>query len=188
MNENIFTHNLEDLLYLSKQKNNIINNLKKNYIENKHFIKTKNSNKKMSGGHNKINYLLIKECFELLKNSFNLRNRYIVNLSENIKQVNICMCIENQTIGFIENIFKDVTNLKRQYMIDKYKVDLYFIDYKLVIECDENNHINRDPINEKIRENFIKYQGNTIIRYNPNEKSFDLSNVLKDINKILWKK
>jgi very-short-patch-repair endonuclease len=31
-------------------------------------------------------------------------------------------------------------------MIGKYKVDLYFIDYNLVIECDEYNHEDRDII------------------------------------------
>ena len=95
--------------------------------------------------------MLTEESFELMKNLFNLRNRYIVNINNNIKQINICMCIENQTIGFIENCYKNITNLKRQYIFDKYRVDLYFIDYKIVIECDENNHINRDPIKEKIR-------------------------------------
>ena len=49
------------------------------------------------------------------------------------------MCIENQTIGFIENSYSNILNTKRQHFIGKYKVDLYFIDNKLVIECDENN-------------------------------------------------
>lgn len=76
--------------------------------------------------------------------------------------------------------------MKRQYMIGKYKIDLYFIDYKLAIECDEFNHKDRDISKELIREEYIKSQGNKIIRYNPNEKDFDLSNVLKEINKILF--
>ena len=82
--------------------------------------------------------MLTESAFEILKNSFNLRNRYIVNISDNVKCINIGMCIENQTIGFIENTYSNMLNVKRQYTIGKYHVDLYFIDYKLVIECDEN--------------------------------------------------
>jgi len=73
-------------------------------------------------------------------------------------------------------------------MMGKYKVDLYFIDYNLVIECDEFNHEDRDIIKEKIREEYILSLGNKIIRYNPNEKNFDLSNVLREINMFLFSK
>ena len=96
------------------------------------------------------------------------------------------MCIENQTIGFIENTYSNVLNVKRQYTIGKYHVDLYFIDYKLVIECDENGHNDRDSEKEKIREDYIVSLGNKIIRYNPNTQSFDLSNVLREITAILF--
>ena len=65
---------------------------------------------------------------------------------------------------------------------------MYFIDYKLVIECDEFNHQDRNIIEEKNREEYICSLGNKIIRYNPNEKNFDLSNVLRKINVILFNK
>ena len=183
-----FTRNLDELLYLTKQKVNIVRYLIKNYRENIHYIieQDKSKNTLKHGGHNKIIFLLTDSTYELLKNSYNLRNRYIVDINDNIKQVNIGMCIENQTIGFIENSYSNILNTKRQHLIGKYKVDLYFIDNKLVIECDENNHIDRDVISEKIRENYILSLGNTFIRYNPNIESFDLSNVIRDINKIVF--
>ena len=187
-----FNRNLDELLHLSK-KHNIVHHLKKNYKENVHYIignyNLHNPNKtEKRGGHNKIIYMLTEDAFELLKNSFNLRNRYIVNLSDNVKYINnISMCIESQTIGFIENAYSVTLNVKRQYIFGKYRVDLYFIDYKLVIECDENNHDDRDPIEEKVRENYIISLGNTIIRFNPNQSEFDLSNVMRDINVILFK-
>ena len=77
--------------------------------------------------------------------------------------------------------------VKRQHTIGKYRVDLYFIDYKLAIECDENNHDDRDATDERIREEYILSLGNKMIRYNPNEPNFDLSNVLKQINVLLFK-
>jgi len=183
-----FVRNLEDLLHLASQKIHLVHHLTKNYKENIHFIIERNKNKliKQHGGHNKITYLLTEDAFEILKNSFNLRNRYIVDVSESVKQINIGMCIENQTIGFISNTYSNMLNVKRQFTIGKYRADLYFIDYKLVIECDENNHDDRDPENEKIREMYIMSFGNKIIRYNPNENGFDLSNVLREINAVLF--
>ena len=186
----LYTRNIEELLYLTKQKIKLVHHLKKNYKENIHYIIEKNiyNNIKKYGGQNKINYLLTEEAFELLKNSYNLRNKYIVNINDNVKQINLSMCIENQTIGFIENSYKDVLNVKRQFSIGKYRADLYFIDYKLVVECDEFNHTDRDEIKERIREEYILSFGNKIIRYNPNQIDFDLSNVLREINQILFSK
>ena len=186
MNE--FTRNLDELLYLSPTKCSITKNLKKNYRENIHYIIEKNKNNQHigRGGHNKMVFMLTEHAYELLKNSYNLRNKYIVDVSETIKCVNIGMCIENQTIGFIENVYSNMLNVKRQFIIGKYHVDLYFIDYKLVIECDENNHIDRDCIQEKVREDYIISLGNKMIRYNPNTPTFDLSNVLREITAILF--
>ena len=163
---NLFIRNLDELLYLASRKASLTDNLKKNYKENIHYIKYINikTDVKQNGGQNKIIYLLTEEAFELFKNSYNFRNRYIVDVSDNIKCVNIGMCVENQTIGFIENSFKGIIDCKRQFIIDKYRVDLYFINYKLIIECDENNHEDRDPIKEKVREKHLLSLGNKIIR------------------------
>lgn len=184
-----FTKDLEELLYLTRQKENLVYHLKKNYRENVHYIiernKFKNQNK--NGGQNRILYMLSETAFELLKNTFNLRNRYIVNVSNSVKCINIGMCIENQTIGFIENSFNSILKVNRQHILGKYRIDLYFIDYKLAIECDENNHDDRDATYERIREEYILSLGNKIIRYNPNEPNFDLSNVLRRINALLFK-
>jgi very-short-patch-repair endonuclease len=185
-----FTKDLDELAHNNK-KCNLTRYLKKNYRENIHYIVKKggliNANKKLGGaGLNKITYMLTESAFELFKNTYNLRNKYIVNLSDTVKYVNIGMCIENQTIGFIENVYSNMLNVKRQYAIGKYRADLYFIDYKLVIECDENGHADRDYEQEKKREEYILSLGNKVIRYNPNESSFDLSNVLRKISAVLF--
>jgi hypothetical protein len=76
----LYTHNLEELLiYLSSRKGEITKHLQKNYKENIHYIIENNNHKniKKNGGQNKIDYLLTEEAFELIKNSYNLRNRYI---------------------------------------------------------------------------------------------------------------
>jgi very-short-patch-repair endonuclease len=43
-------------------------------------------------------------------------------------------------------------------------------------------------LKEITREEYIRSLGNKIIRYNPNEQNFDLSNVLREINKHLFLK
>ena len=193
MNE--FTRDIEEfMLIFGSSKQKLFSNLKKNYHEHIHYIVLKcnttslNKNGNRYGGHNKRKIMLSESAFNLFKNSYNLRNRYITNISDNISVVNsINMCIENQTIGFIWNCFNEVTLLKRQYKFDRYKVDLYFLHYKLVIECDEYGHTDRDPNYEKTREEYIKSLGNKFIRFNPNIENFDLSNVIKDINKVIFK-
>ena len=184
-----FTKNLDEIVHIAGKKVHLTNHLQKNYRKNVHYI-IKSLDKKdyKQGGHNKRIFLLTETAFELLKNSYNLRNRYIVDISDTVSSVNIGMCIENQTIGFIENSFKEVIQCKRQYLMNSYRIDLYFPDYKLAVECDEYGHIDRDPIKEKEREKYIITQGNKIIRYNPNTSDFDLSNVLKQINKIVFQK
>ena len=186
MNEYIY--NLDELLYLATKKCHLVQHLKKNYKENVHYVTMKIDVGNQHGGHNKLAVMLTKNAFELLKNSYNLRNRYIVDAVDNFKQVNVGMCIENQTIGFICNAYGSVFNVVRQHYIGKYRVDLCIDEHKLAIECDENGHNDRDEEKERVREEFIITSGYKIIRYNPNTPSFDLSNVLREINTVIFTK
>ena len=84
------------------------------------------------------------------------------------------------------NSFDGLLKMKRQYYISKYRVDLMIEDYKLVIECDENNHDDRDINYEITRQDYIITQGYSMIRFNPNAQNFDLSNVLREIHKFIF--
>jgi very-short-patch-repair endonuclease len=191
-NVEFFTKSLDDLIpILNSQKVKIVHHLKKNYKEHYHYIIDNNNGSISSdsrGGQNKITYMLTDYTFELIKNSYNMRNRYIADISDNIKCVNISMSIETQTIGFIANSFCDVVVCKRQHAFAQYKVDLYFPEQNLVIECDENNHDDRDIHEEKTREEYILSLGKTMIRFNPNHNKFDLSFVLREINRVIFSK
>jgi hypothetical protein len=106
-----FTRNIDDLLYLSS-KTLIVKHLKKNYKENVHYIIEPTKPKdRQYGGQNKIEYYLTEEAFELLKNSYNLRNRYIVSVSNTLKQINpICMCIETKPLDLLKIHLKTSLN------------------------------------------------------------------------------
>ena len=186
-----FVKDIDELVEeLKTQKVRMVEHLKKNYKENKHYIIDKNYAVKpiKRGGHNKVRFLVTEECFNLIYNSFNMRNRYITNISSNVKCVNIAMCIENSTIGFIKNSFDGVVNTIRQFKFSKYKVDLYFPDHKLIIECDENDHLDRDINYEKNREDYLIGLGNSMIRFNPSDNNFDLSFVLREIHLLMSNK
>jgi hypothetical protein len=185
-----FTRDLEELVpEFNTKKINIIRNLEKNYRENVHYIKypvTSDGKPNKHGGHNRIVYMLTEEAFELFKNSFNFRNKYIVAASEKAHVVRFSMCIEGQTIGFIENAYSGARAMSRQFQIGPYRADLCFTNDKIIVECDEYGHSDRSSVDELVREEFIKNQGYAIIRYNPNKPGFDLSDVLNDINRRLF--
>lgn len=185
-----FTRDLEELVcHFKSQKVHLTLHLEKNYRDNIHYTKSPltvgTETKKRNGGQNRIVYMLTEEAFELLKNSFKLRSKYIVDVSENVKCVKFPMCIEAQTIGFIENAYRGLRAMTRQFQIGPYFADLCFTDDFIVVECDEYGHSDRLVANELEREEFIKNQGYAMIRYNPNESGFDLSDVLNRINRRL---
>ena len=185
-----FTRDLDDLVsHFKTQKHNLRLHLEKNYRDNIHYIKSPlkvvDATKKQNGGQNRIVYMLTEEAFELFKNSFNFRNKYIVAASEKAHVVRFSMCIEGQTIGFIENTYRGLRAMSRQFQIGTYRADLCFTDDLIVVECDEYGHHDRYEAEEMAREEFIKNQGYAIIRYNPNEAGFDLSDVLNRINRRL---
>ena len=186
-----FTRDLEELVcHFTTKKINLIRNLEKNYRENIHYIKypvtADGKTKKQNGGQNRIVYMLTEEAYELFKNSFNFRTKYLVTASEQIQVVKFPMCIEGQTIGFIENAYSGACAMSRQFQIGQYRADLCFTNDKIVVECDEYGHSDRSVAEEVAREEFINNRGYTIIRYNPNKPGFDLSDVLNDINMRLF--
>jgi very-short-patch-repair endonuclease len=95
------------------------------------------------------------------------------------------MPIENQTLSFIETTYDGVTETIRQHCIGQYRVDMYFPKYNIIIECDEFNHSDRNKLDELERDKYLISQGNRMIRYNPNRLEFDMSIVLRDINRII---
>jgi phage antirepressor YoqD-like protein/DNA-binding transcriptional regulator YiaG len=61
-------------------------------------------------------------------------------------------------------------------------LDLYFSDYKIVIECDENGHADRKPWKERTRMDYIneslEINDSHWIRFNPDEHDFDIAKVI----------
>ena len=78
--------------------------------------------------------------------------------------------------------------MKRQFSIGSCRIDLYFPEHKLAIECDKHDHKDRD-INHKIRrQKFIDQLNCKFIRYNPDAKDFTIESVLNKIFLYIYQK
>ena len=95
-----------------------------------------------------------------------------------------CLTKEQQTLSSIVNVFK-TEKYEDQYKIGKYFLDLFFSEYKIVIECDENGHADRKPWKERERMDYVnktlEITDDNWIRFNPDEFDFDLSRVTGQI-------
>ena len=50
---------------------------------------------------------------------------------------------EAGTIYTIQNVFEGIS-MKQQFSTGSYRIDLYFPEHKLAIECDKHDHKDRD--------------------------------------------
>lgn len=102
-----------------------------------------------------------------------------------------CLTKEQQTLSAITNAFK-MEKYEDQYKIGNYYVDLYFSEYQIVVECDENGHLDRKPANERERMNYVNLtfgiDDSNWIRYNPDDHDFDISKVIGKIYALIDKR
>ncbi len=93
---------------------------------------------------------------------------------------------EQETIGQLIQTFAHI-NHKTQYVVDRFRIDLYLPDHKLAIECDEFNHADRNQKDKEYREQYIKNKLNcTFIRFNPDQEQFSIFNVINEIMKKIY--
>lgn len=167
----------------NSRKSDITRYIRKHFILDKDYkINFPNKNKKGGAGRNKQDYILTEDAFNLLKNSYKLRQ---IDLGKKNITHPILIYIETATIGFIYDVYSNDFKIEKQYNVkNKFFIDLYFIDKKLAIECDEEHHLfNKE--NDIKRENFIKEELNcSFYRYNPSK--IKVSNIISELNKLLF--
>ena len=123
-----------------------------------------------------VNEILIKTRKRISPDVLHILKKFNINIA-NCK----CLTKEQQTLSSIRNVF-NTEKFEDQYKIGAYYLDLYFSEYKIVIECDENGHADRKPWKERERMNYVNKKlgidDSYWIRFNPNEEDFDISRVI----------
>jgi very-short-patch-repair endonuclease len=104
-------------------------------------------------------------------------------VNNNFDELNIL--INNAAFVGSSNLKGWTEKFEDQFKVGRYYLDLYFPEYKIVVECDENGHADRKPYKERERMDFVNEKLNLTddnwIRYNPDAEDFDISKVIGKI-------
>ncbi len=93
---------------------------------------------------------------------------------------------EQQTIRQIRKTFKHLRTIE-QYKVGPYYIDLYFSDYRIAVECDEDGHRRYAQDVEYKRQNSIERTLNcTFVRYNPDSPNFNIGDVINQIIQLIY--
>ena len=95
-----------------------------------------------------------------------------------------CLTKEQQSLSEISTIFK-IENPVFQHPVGNYILDMYFPEYKIIVECDEGNHSSYDPEKEAERvryiNTFLGIEDNNWVRFNPDEENYDIAKLVGQI-------
>lgn len=100
-----------------------------------------------------------------------------------------CVSLESATISFIMTAFAGESMIQ-QYTVGIFRIDLYFDEYKIAVECKEiNGHSTYTHKNDDIRreEMITSKLGCTFICYTPSNKE-NIANTINSIFKIILSK
>ena len=96
-------------------------------------------------------------------------------------QYDVILAKEQLVLKKIKSSFKG-ENMQTQYNVLSYRIELYFHDYKLAIEIDENGHNDRNIDYEVKRQKAIEQElGCKFIRIDPDKEDF---HILRTNNEI----
>ena len=111
-----FTHSLDNLISILKAKKDKIKKcLKQHFKIDVHYIIQKNNILKKHGGHNKETILLKEDVYELILNTYNLKNRYITKVNNmNI----VCNIVQYTLISILANNLYNIDDLIK-YVVNK---------------------------------------------------------------------
>jgi very-short-patch-repair endonuclease len=180
-----FCCDIEDIVdKLSCLKSNLLAVLKREFQEGNdyvHHISRKAPT--ASGGRPRGVYLLKKSCRHQLIAMYALTSRRKISVEEfSLDYVKRYLPKETETLDFVCTALSGVYTCARHQPFLNYRVDLYFPDQRVVVECDEHDHDDRDPEYERRREEDLKRALNcTFVRFNPDADDFCLAKLISRI-------
>ena len=97
------------------------------------------------------------------------------------KQYDVILAKEQSVLRKIMSSFER-ENMQTQYNVLSYRIELYFHDYKLTIEVDENGHSDRNIDYELKRQKAIEQElGCKYIRIDPRKEDFEIFRAINEI-------
>ena len=140
-----------------------------------------NDNMKIKYIRNDIAEKIIKNCRGVKKPKDNLNKSDKENQRQNFRLLlgfadhDLFLTKEQSIINkLLETFSREEISL--QHFVLGYKIDAYFIEYKLAVEIDKHNHKERDNEKELMTENAIKQKlGCKFIRINPDDDKFSIT-------------
>jgi very-short-patch-repair endonuclease len=116
-----------------------------------------------------------------------LQHPFIQKLELNLDIVTFSK--EQEYIGTIIDTFHDIKCYK-QFTVGTYRVDLYFPEHRLAIECDEHNHADRDKEYELKRQTYIENELKkcSFYRFNPDDTKFNMYRIIRKITSFIENK
>lgn len=90
--------------------------------------------------------------------------------------------VESDTLQFIMTIFEGETMIP-QFICGIYRIDLYFADYRIAVECDEagSHGLNTADSDRKRQQDIEEELSCEFVRYRPNAPDFNIARVANEI-------
>lgn len=177
-----FSVNINTLIQKIKYRKDGIKRILINKFEKNIDYIIKQDPKNKWGGSNDEEILLTNNCSELILLQCSYFNRKELAGIPNITYVKRFLPKETEILDFIVESFNNIYEVKREFIVDNYRIDLYIEDLNLAIECDEYNHKDRNTEDEINRQKYIEDTLSCqFIRFNPDDKNFKISKLMNDI-------
>lgn len=142
----------------------------------------------LRGIHKSTQFISISGLTALLQKHKTVSSEKVIREIINDFHLNITVGKRRKEQEYIGKIMEHFPNedVELQFPVGKYRIDLYFKEYRIAIECDENGHNDRDQTKELERQMFIEKELKcTFVRFNPDEENFDIDNVINRIQAII---
>jgi very-short-patch-repair endonuclease len=134
-------------------------------------------------------YINKKGLTEFLLKTHKPYDKGFVNMLIDKFDLNLALKIDSKEQKYIQMIKEAFSHekMKHQYTVSSYRIDLYFPQYRIAVECDEHGHRDRDPYYEQQREEHIKAKLSCVfLRFNPDEPCFSIFKVINSLIKIMY--
>lgn len=155
-----------------------------NYTKDEKLLK----NCKTAGGNQNMIYLTMLGIKRMICSTRSyLIKQYAYTL--NIQPVETYkVSVEANLIEFLSKVFHGL-NCITQFQCCIYKIDLYILDFKLAIECDEENSHKYRVSQDLKRQMFLEEKlGCKFVRFRPESKNFQIAELLNQCINIIKSK